>query len=125
MSAKVTMGIRLIFGLLFVVFGLNGFLNFIPTPTPTPESGAFLGALFATGYMFPIIKGLEIIVGLALLANKYVPLALVVIFPIVINIFLVHTILDPSGFIMGLALLVFNLTLIWSNKETYSPLFKA
>ena len=125
MQAKVFTGIRIIFGLQFVVFGLNGFFQFLPMQAPTPEAGAFLGALMATGYMIPIIKGLEVLVGISMLANKYVPLALIVIFPIVVNIFLVHAVLDRSGFIVGLIVLAFNLALAWKNKNSYTNLLKA
>jgi hypothetical protein len=75
---------RLLMGLMFFVFGLNGFLNLIPPPSdPMPEGAvAFATALGATGYMFPLVKGTEIVVGLLLLANRFVPLALVVLTPV-------------------------------------------
>src|SRR3954462_1793472 len=74
---------RVLMGLMFFVFGLNGFFNFIPQPKdPVPEKAmAFAGALMATGYMFKLIKGTEVLVGILLLANRFVPLALAFIAP--------------------------------------------
>src|SRR5688572_27791919 len=84
---------RIILGLIFFVFGLNGFLHFAPLP-PMPEKATlFLGALGASGYMFTLIKATEILVGAALLANRFVPLALVVLAPVVLNIALFHVFL--------------------------------
>lgn len=97
MKSKLLVSARLLFGLMFLVFGLNGFLGFIPLPQPTPEAGAFLGALAKTGFIFPIIKSIEILVGIAMLANRFVPLALVVITPILVVIFCHHALLDPAG----------------------------
>src|SRR3954471_15162202 len=72
---------RILFGLMFFISGLNGFLNFLPQPTtPIPERAmAFAGALMATGYMMPLIFGTQLVVGLLLLANRFVPLALVLL----------------------------------------------
>lgn len=123
---KVFVGARLILGLIFVVFGLNFFLHFIPMPPPGPqEAQDFLGALFKVGYLFPIIKVLEIVFGLALLAGIFVPLALVVLAPIVVNIALVHFILDTSGAPMAAALIVLMLTVAWSYRASYAALLKA
>src|SRR3954468_21581266 len=74
---------RVLMGLMFFVFGLNGFLNFFPPPkTGMPE---FAGALMKTGYMFPLIAGTQLLVGLLLLINRFVPLALVLIMPVLVN----------------------------------------
>src|SRR5438876_10334451 len=77
---------RLFLGLVFTVFGLNFFLHFLPTPPLTPRAGAFAGALFATGYLFPLLKITEVVAGLLLLSNRFVPLALAVLAPVVINV---------------------------------------
>lgn len=94
--SKAALGARYLLGLVFFIFGLNGFLQFIPLPPPSPEGGAFLGALAATGYMFPIIKLTEIACGLMLLTGFAFPLAQIILAPITINIFLYHLVLDPS-----------------------------
>lgn len=101
--SKLTLGIRLLMGLMFFVFGLNGFLNFIPTPTDLPEKMVtFTTGLMASGYFFPLLKGTEVICGLMLLSGVLVPLALVVLAPIILNIFLVHAFLAPSGLPMAI-----------------------
>ena len=88
---------RLLLGLMFFVFGLNGFLNFLPAPPMPDKAGAFIGGLLASGYFFPFLKGTEVLCGLLLLVGAFVPLALIVLAPIVINIFLFHAFLAPSG----------------------------
>src|SRR5437870_634396 len=87
---------RLLFGFIFLVFGLNGFLHFLPQPASMPEGAlAFAGALAKTGYMFPLIKGAEVLVGVLLLTNRFVPLALSLIAPNVVNIVAFHVFLAP------------------------------
>lgn len=112
---------RILLGLIFTVFGLNGFLNFLPMP-PMPEAaGAFAGALAATGYMFPLIKGIEVITGLMLLAGFQVPFALLLLAPIVVNILAFHVILTGvanSGMAIFIALLIaFLAKTYWSNYK--------
>ena len=120
MKQKIALGARLLMGLLFLVFGLNGFLQFIPVPPPSEAAGNFLGALFQTGYMFPIIKSVEVLVGVLLLANVFVPLALLLITPIIVNIVLLHIILDPAGIATSIVLLVLHSIL----TIAYMPYFK-
>ena len=95
---------RVLLGLLFVVFGLNGFLHFIPLPPLPDKAGNLLGAFAAAGYMFPLIKGTEVLAGLALLSGRFVPLALTVLAPVVVNIAAFHLFLTPGD--VGLALLL-------------------
>ncbi len=87
---------RLVLGLIFFVFGLNGFLQFMPMPPMPDAAGAFVGALAATGYLFPVLKAVEVVAGLLLLAGRAVPLALVILAPIIVNIALFHWLLAPS-----------------------------
>src|SRR5947208_3117262 len=84
--------VRILMGLGFFVFGLNGFLHFIPEPkTPMPEGAkAFAGAMMQTGYMFQLVAGTQLIAGLLLLLNLFVPLALVLLMPVLVNIILFH-----------------------------------
>ncbi len=110
--------IRLLTGLIFVVFGLNGFLGFLPMP-PLPEgAGAFMGALAATGYMFPLIKGTEIVAGLMLLSGRLVPLALVLLAPVIVNIVLFHFILAPPN-PMTFFLIFAELFLAYAYREAF------
>jgi uncharacterized membrane protein YphA (DoxX/SURF4 family) len=116
---------RILLGLIFFVFGLNGFLQFIPNQ-PMPEgAGAFAGALAATGYMFPLIKGVEVIAGALLLANRFVPLALAVLAPNVVNIVLFHAVLAPGGLGITLFVLLLELFTAWSYREAYAPMLHA
>lgn len=97
---------RILLGLLFAVFGLNGFLNFIPMPPPHGLAGQYLGALFASGLSVPLFA-LQLIAGLLLLVNRFVPLALALLAPIVVNIVLYHLLMDPKsigGAILAVAL---------------------
>ena len=85
---KVTTISRYLLGLIFFVFGLNGFLQFLPAP-PLPESAlAFIGGLASAPYFFPVLKGTEVITGLLLLTGIAAPVALVILAPISLQIFL-------------------------------------
>ena len=116
-------GARLLLGLIFVVFGLNYFLNFLPVPPVEGAAATFMGGLAATGYFFPMMKSIEIAVGLALLANRYVALALVVLAPITVNIAAYH-IIDPAGIPLALLVVVLHLTVAWNRRAAYAPLLK-
>lgn len=115
---------RILLGLIFFVFGLNGFLQFIPQPPPPPAGGAFLGALAATGYMFPMIKGVEVVAGAMLLGNRFVPLALTLLAPILVNIAAYHLVLAP-GLPMVVALLGLELFLAWSYRDSFRGVLAA
>lgn len=109
---------RLVLGLLFFVFGLNGFLGFLPQP-PLEEAGLkFIMALVETGYLLKLIKGIEVLAGVLLLANAFVPLALLLLSPIVVNIVLFHFLLS---FAPGLPLVIVALMIIVAldRKENF------
>jgi hypothetical protein len=115
---------RILLGLIFFVFGLNGFLHFIPQPkTPLPEvATAFAGALMKTGYMFPIIMGTQLLVGVLLLLNRFVPLALALIAPVVVNIVAFHLFLELSGLPLALVVLALELYLAWAYRGAYQAM---
>lgn len=122
--SKLPMIARILLGLIFFVFGLNGFLNFLPAP-PMPEAaGAFAGALAATGYMFPLIKGIEVLVGLLLISNKFVPLALLLLAPVTVNIVLFHAVLAPAGLVLPIIILIIHLYLAYTHKNAYAQILK-
>lgn len=125
MKTKALFGAQLLLGVLFVVFGLNGFLNFIPQPPPPEGAMGFLGGLASSGYFFPFLKGTEILVGLALLTGFFAPLALVVLAPITLNILLFHAILAPAGVGLAVLILVLHLAAAYRHKGVYAPLLKA
>jgi putative oxidoreductase len=87
---------RILLGLLFSVFGLNGILHFLPMAMPTGLAGQYIGALFQSHFL-TVVCLLELIPGVLLLLNLYVPLALTVLAPIIVNIVLYHVLMDPAG----------------------------
>ena len=115
---------RLLLGLVFTVFGLDGFLHFLPQPTTPPPEGAmaFAIALMKSGYMFPLIKGTEVLAGLLLLSNRFVPLALVLLAPIIVNIVAFHAFLAPEGLGVAAPVLALELALAWAYRAAYRPL---
>lgn len=123
MKEKVHMIARLLLGLLFLVFGLNGFLQFLPMPEMNMAASSFMGALYKTGYMLPLIKFVEVVCGALLLSGLYVPLAVVLIAPIVVNIVLFHFLLDPSGLMMAVLILIMWVMVFLEHKHYYNPLF--
>ncbi len=122
---KAPHGARILLGLIFTVFGLNGFFHFLPVQPMPGAAGAFIGALLATKYMFPLIKSVEVAAGVALLANRFVPLALVLLAPVVVNIALFHAVLAPSGIGMALVIVALGLYLAWSHRHAYRPLLQS
>ena len=117
---------RVLFGLVFVVFGANGFLNFMPPPPPPPPAAAaFAGGLFSAGYFLLLLKGTEIVAGLLLLANRYVALALILLAPIVLNIAGFHIFLAPGGAGLAVVLLAIHVYLAWVYRTSYAPLLRA
>ena len=98
---------RFLLGLIFLVFGLNGFFHFIPMPPPTGVAGQFMGALFVSQFLV-VIFALQLIGAVLLLINRYVPLALAILAPVIFNILFFHLLMAPSG--LPLALLV---TVLW------------
>ena len=113
---------RIILGSIFVIFGLNGFFNFISMPAAEGQEAAFLGALASTGYMFPLLKTLEILAGLALILNRYSKLALVILAPIVVNILAFHVFLAPSGMGMAGLLTALEAYLIYKHRQSLAVL---
>ena len=88
--------IRSLLGLIFLVFGLNGFLHFIPMPPPTGVAGQFMGAMFVTKYLL-FVFAIQLVGGVLLLINRFVPLALTLLAPIIVNILLFHGLMEPGG----------------------------
>jgi putative oxidoreductase len=99
---------RYLAGVIFLVFGLNGFLHFIPLPPPDGVAGQFMGALFVSHYL-TLVFGLQVIAAALLLANRFVPLALAILAPVIVNILAFHALMAPSG--LPLALFV---TALWA-----------
>src|ERR1051326_4222061 len=115
---------RILPGLIYLVFGLDYFLHFIPYEQHhTGRVAAFKAGLMGVGYFYPMIKSIQIVGGISLLINRYAPFFAVVLFPISINVFLYHTILVPSGWWMGVLLLIPNLFLRYAYRHYYKGMF--
>jgi len=102
------------------VFGLNFFFPFMPMPPMEGPPAAFMGALFATGYMFPLIKGVEVLAGALLLSGRFVPLALLLLAPIVVNIAAFHVFLNPGDIIMSAVLVALLAFLGYAYRGSFS-----
>ena len=116
---------RVLLGLVFFVFGLNGFLQFMPNPPPTPAAGAFFGALLATHYMFFLIFGTQVLGGALLLIGVAVPFALTILAPVIVNILCFHIYLSPALLPMALVVAAFELFLVWYYRAAFAPLFSS
>ena len=119
-ESRATTAARLALGLMFAVFGLNGFLHFLPAPALEGAAGSFMGALAATGYMFPLIKGTEVVAAVLLLSGRAPALALLLLAPIVVNILAFHAFLAPAGLGMGVVALGLGVFL----ARQYWPAFR-
>jgi putative oxidoreductase len=112
---KATLIARILLGLMFVVFGLNGFLNFMPTP-PMPE--AAINYFKGIGSLIVIVKLLEVIGGLAVLSGRFAPAGLTILMPVIVNIVLFHILFAPAGIVPGVAAFLLASFLIrqyWDN----------
>lgn len=116
---------RYVLGLMLFVFGLNGFLQFLPMPEMPEAAGRFLGAMMETGYLFTLVKLVEITVGVLLLTNRFVPLALVLLAPVSVNIVAFHLFLDPAGIAAGAVVFLLNVFLLFAYKPVYEPMLQA
>src|SRR5258705_2636561 len=115
---------RFLLGFIFLVFGLNGFLHFIPMPQLSGVAGQCLGEMFVSNYLL-VVSGLQVISGALLLINRYVPVALTILGPIIVNILLFHGLMNPAG--IGLAVFV---TIFWgvvfvSVRSAFAAVFEA
>ena len=123
MKFDLTKTTRVFLGVILTIFGLNGFLGFLPLPPLEGAALDFVGALAATGYFLPLVKLTEITCGVLLLANRYVPLALAILTPVLVNILAFHYFLAPSGLLVPIALVLGTAYLAWKNRLSYAPLF--
>jgi len=110
---------RILLGLLFLVFGLNGFLHFIPMPPPAGLAGQYMGALFVSHYL-AVVFLLQIIGGALLLANRFIPLALILLGPVLVNILLFHTLMAPEGLPMALFATLLWAILFYSVRRAFA-----
>ncbi len=114
---------RYLLGLIFLVFGLNGFLHFIPMPPPTGTAGQFIGALFVSHFLVVVFL-IQLIAGILLLINRYVPLALTLLAPLIFNILLFHILMDPSGLVLALVVTVLWIVVFISIRSAFVGLWQ-
>ena len=114
---------RYLLGLIFFVFGLNGFLHFIPMPPPAGVAAQFMGALFVSRFLVVVFL-LELIPAIMLLAGRYVPLALLLLGPVIVNIFLFHAFMEPGGLPLALLVVVLWLLTAHSVRSAFSGIFQ-
>ena len=123
MNSKITMVLRILLGLILLVFGLNKFFNFMPMPPIEGPPGDFMAALGKTGYMFPLIALTEIVAGALLLINKWKGLSLILTAVISVNIVAFHLVLAPAGIGLAAVVAILNIVLIYANWNKFKTLF--
>ena len=115
---------RTLLGLVFFVFGLNAFLNFIPMPPPPAGLAAdFMKALFVSHYLYAV-KCFEISGGLILLSGRFTPLGLTLVGPVIVNILFYDIFLDHSGLLLGLVVAALALFLLWQKRNAFAGLVR-
>ena len=115
---------RYLLGLVFLTFGLNGFLNFIHMPPPTGVAAQFFGALFVSR-LYVVIFALQIVPAVLLLANRYVPLALTILAAIIVNILSFHILMAPEGLPLALFVAILWIVVFVDVRQAFSGLFQA
>jgi putative oxidoreductase len=116
---------RVLLGLVFVVFGSNIFLHFIPMPRPPATlAGDFSKALVESHYIY-VVGLLQVIGGLLLLIGRYIPLGLTLLGPVIVNIVLVHIFLDPSGLPIAIIISLLFIFLVWRYRDAFAGILRA
>ena len=123
MNAKLSMILRILLGLILVVFGANKFLDFMPHMEMPEAAGNFMGAMMATGYMLKLVGATEVVIGLLLLAKKAVPFALILLAPVALNMVFFHLFLAPAGIVPAAVVTLLTIVLIYDNWNSYKSLF--
>jgi putative oxidoreductase len=115
---------RILLGLIFVVFGSNGFLHFLPMP-PLPQgvTGEYLHAFFASGYVY-VISGFQVAGGLLLLIGRFVPLGLTILGAIIVNIWAFHLLMAPAGLPPAVVVTILELFLVWSYRDRLAGILR-
>jgi putative oxidoreductase len=114
---------RFILGLIFLIFGLNGFFHFLSMPAPTGVAGQFIGALFVSHFLI-VIFVIQLIGAVLLLVNRYVPLALTLLAPIIANILLFHILMAPNGLALAIVVTVLWIATFLSVRSAFGGLLQ-
>ena len=115
---------RYLAGVIFLVLGLNGFLNFIPLPPPAGLAGQFMGALYVSHYLW-VIFAFQVIGGVLLLVNRYVPLAVALLAPVIVNILTFHVLMAPTGLPLALFVAILWVVIFIDVRPAFSGLFQS
>jgi putative oxidoreductase len=115
---------RYLAGVIFLVFGLNGFLNFIPLPPPGGIAGQFMGALYVSHYLW-VVFAFQVIAGVLLLVNRYVPLAVAILAPVLVNILTFHALMAPSGLPLAIFAALLWIVIFIEVRPAFSGLFQS
>jgi putative oxidoreductase len=115
---------RILLGLIFVFFGSNGFLHFLPMP-PLPQgvTGEYLHAFFASGYVY-VISGFQVAGGLLLLIGRFVPLGLTILAAVIVNIWTFHLLMAPEGLPPAVVVTILELFLLWSYRDRFAGILR-
>lgn len=125
MKTKLFFGTQIIAGVLLLLFGLNGFLQFLSMPPANAPMTDFTTSVYKTGYIFPLMAFFEIVTAISFLTNKYVSLMSVLIMPFMINALLSHMFLDMNGIAPSALIVLATIVVMIKNKESFSLIFKA
>ena len=115
---------RYLAGVLFLVMGLNGFLNFIHFPPPTGTAAQFMGALYVSHYLW-VIFAVQVVAGVLLLVNRYVPLAIAILAPVLVNILTFHITMAPAGLPMAIFVALLWAVVFVDVRPAFSGLFQS
>jgi hypothetical protein len=114
--------VRTLMGLLFLFASLAYFFNLVTPPPMEGANKAFNEGLAASGYFFTLLKVTELVCAILLLTGQFVPLALVILSPIVVNVFMVHLFLDRSGLPVAIVLVLMHVFLAYCYRNAFKPL---
>ena len=118
---------RVLLGLVFLFFGSNGLLHFLPMPPlPSGVAGEFLHSFFASGYVY-VISAFQVIGGLLLLIGKFVPLGLTILGAIITNIWTFHLLMapEPAGLVPAIVVSILELFLVWHYRDAFAGILRA
>lgn len=120
-----TIIVRLLLGAMMVFASVSYFFKLGEQPAPTGDMATVMGGFMATKYMFPLVKSIELLCGIALITGKFMKIALLVLLPITVNILLIHVFLEPDDVPMAAGIFVAHVFLIYANWGSYKHLFTA
>jgi putative oxidoreductase len=114
--------VRVVFGLMYLISSLGYFFNLMPQQSLSGSAQTFVAGLFASVYLMPVVKIIELVCGIAFISNRFVALATIIIFPITFNIFFFHLFMAPEGIAIAALMLLSNLFLAFAQRSNYQPL---